>query len=253
MRLLEAIIDANHRAINGDKSAALSPKDYGDSLPIAALTCIDPRLNPLFPGIMGLRAEDFIWLRNAGNILTSPLSSTMRSLSLACVIKGAKEIAIIGHTDCQVCKTSVMQLMDRFKLLGIDRSQLPANLVEYFGLFASERQNIMKSVEIARKSPLIGPKIPIHGLLVDISTGKLEWVVNGYLISTTSTVPPSQLPQNIQSVSKIAESIIEEVVDVSKEVGQEALQENKDFLEKWKAQVKVVPSKVVGKKAIKIK
>src|SRR5204862_3635603 len=31
-----------------------------------------------------------------------------------------------------------------------------------------------------RQSPLIGPKIPVHGLLVDIETGKLEWLVNGY-------------------------------------------------------------------------
>jgi carbonic anhydrase len=27
---------------------------------------------------------------------------------------------------------------------------------------------------------LIGPKIPVQGLLVDIHTGKLEWLVNGY-------------------------------------------------------------------------
>ncbi len=31
-----------------------------------------------------------------------------------------------------------------------------------------------------RHSPLIGPKIPVHGLLVDIETGKVEWLVNGY-------------------------------------------------------------------------
>jgi carbonic anhydrase len=35
-------------------------------------------------------------------------------------------------------------------------------------------------VDIVRQSPLIGPKIPVHGLLVDIETGKVEWLVNGY-------------------------------------------------------------------------
>jgi hypothetical protein len=57
---------------------------------------------------------------------------------------------------------------------------LPDNLTEFFGLFASERQNVLRGAELVRQSPLIGPKIPVHGLLADIETGKLEWLVNGY-------------------------------------------------------------------------
>src|SRR5947207_14808610 len=102
MRLFEAIIDANHRALAGDADAGLRPADFSDEVPIAALTCIDPRLNPLMPAVLGLPPEQFIWLRNAGNIITGPVSSTMRSLSLACAVKGAKEIVIIGHTDSLV-------------------------------------------------------------------------------------------------------------------------------------------------------
>lgn len=180
MRLFEAILDANHRALAGDQTAGLHPKDFADSLPLVALTCIDPRLNPLMPAVLGIPEEQFIWLRTAGNIITSSTSSTVRSLALACSIKGGREIAIIGHTDCAVRKTSVVELTDRFRALGIDRSRLPDNLNEFFGLFASERQNVMRGVEFVRQSPVIGPKIPVHGLLVDIETGKLESVVNGY-------------------------------------------------------------------------
>ena len=115
MRLFEAIIDANHRAIAGDASAGLHPADFADELPVIALTCVDPRLNAIFPNALALPAEQFIWLRNAGNIITQPLSSTMRSLALACAVKGGKEIAIIGHTDCQVRKTTAMQLLNKFK------------------------------------------------------------------------------------------------------------------------------------------
>ena len=172
MRLFEAIIEANHRAAAGDQSAGLRPADFADSLPIAALTCIDVRLNPLLPEVLGIPEEQFIWLRNAGNIITGPVSSTMRSLSLACAVKGAEEIVIIGHTDCQVCKTSTMQLLERLKNLGIERHLLPDNVNEYFGMFGSERQNVLKGCEIVRASPLIGPKIPVHGLLLDIQTGK---------------------------------------------------------------------------------
>jgi carbonic anhydrase len=103
-----------------------------------------------------------------------------RSLALACAVKGAKEIAIIGHTDCLVAKTSMIQLLERFRALGIERHLLPDNLNEYFGLFSSERQNVIKGADIVRQSPLIGPKIAVHGLLVDINNGKLEWLVNGY-------------------------------------------------------------------------
>lgn len=180
MRLFEAILEANHRAVAGDQSAGLHPAEYADALPIAALTCIDVRLGPLIPEVLGVPEDQFIWLRNAGNIITGPLSSTMRSLAMACAVKGGKEIAIIGHTDCQVCKTTTLQLIERFKNLGVERHVLPENVNEYFGMFASERQNVLKACELVRASPLIGPKIPVQGLLVDIQTGKLEWLVNGY-------------------------------------------------------------------------
>src|SRR6266404_4621217 len=180
MRLLEAVIDANHRALAGDTNAGLHPAEFENELPLVALTCIDARLNALLPQVLGVPAEKFIWLRNAGNIITGPLSSTIRSLALACAVKGGKEIAIIGHTDCQVAKTSAAQLIDRLRELGVERHLLPDNLIEYFGLFGSERQNVIKAADIARSSPLLGPKVPVHGLLVDIQTGKLEWLVNGY-------------------------------------------------------------------------
>ena len=180
MRLFEAIIDANHRAVAGDQSAGVHPAEFESEFPIVALTCIDVRLNPLLPEVLGVPKEQFIWLRNAGNIVTAPLSSTMRSLALACAVKGGKEIAIIGHTDCQVGKTTTMELIDRFRALGVERHLLPANVNEFFGMFASERANVIKAADIVRQSPLIGPKTAVHGLLLDIETGKVEWLVNGY-------------------------------------------------------------------------
>jgi len=186
MHLFEAIIEANHRAIAGDTAAGIRPADFADVLPVVGLICIDPRLDPLVPEVMGLLEDQFLCVRNPGNIVTSSTSSTVRSLALACAIKHAGEVVILGHTDCAVRKTSVLELTERFRALGIDRTRLPDNLTEYFGLFASERQNVIRAVELVRASPLISPKIPVHGLLVDIDTGRLEWVVNGY-----QTLPPA--------------------------------------------------------------
>ncbi|MHB8524331.1 MAG: beta-class carbonic anhydrase [Limisphaerales bacterium] len=198
MRLFEAIVDANHRAGLVPAKPELKRADLADSLPVVALTCIDPRLNALLPGALGIGPEDFIWLRNAGNIIFDPLSTMMRTLALACALKGGREIAIIGHTDCRVRQTTVMDLIERFRALGIDRAQLPENLNEFFGLFASERQNVIGGVEVVRGSPLIGPQIPVHGLLIDVASGHLEWIVNGYqslatpLRATASKTKPTE-------------------------------------------------------------
>jgi carbonic anhydrase len=190
MRLLEAIVAANHRALAGDGSAGVRPHEHAGALPLAALTCIDPRLNPLIPEVLGVPEEAFIWLRNAGNIITSPLSSTMRSLALACAVKGAKEIVIVGHTDCRVRQTSTLALIEAFRGFGVERGQLPENLQEFFGLFASERQNVLKAVEHVQSSPLLGAKIPVHGLLLDVESGRLEWIVNGYQRATGAGAGP---------------------------------------------------------------
>jgi carbonic anhydrase len=197
MRLFDAILDANHRALNGDRQAGVHVADYASELPLIALTCIDPRLNRFFPGVLGLPEEHFIWLRNAGNIITGPLSSTLRSVALACAVKGGREIAIIGHTDCQVRQATIPFLLDRFKALGVDRRHLPENLADYFGLFASERANVIRGVDFIRQSPLIGPAINVHGLIVDVQTGRLDWIVNGYdaLEKAAKAQPGMELPE----------------------------------------------------------
>lgn len=206
MRLFEAILDANHRAVAGDANASLHPSDFAAELPVVVLTCIDPRLNRLFPGVLGLTEEEFIWTRNAGNIITGPLSSTMRSLALACAVKGGKEVAIIGHTDCQVGKTTTMQLLDRFRAAGVERHALPPNLNEFFGTFGSEQQNVIKAADLARRSPLIGPTVPVHGLMVDLATGKLEWIVNGYQTLATAT---GQLPGALRKADQTLDALEE--------------------------------------------
>ena len=209
MRLLEAILDANHRAPSADRKIELSADAFADALPLALLTCIDPRLNHRFPELLGVPEDRLIWLRTAGNIITGPLSSTTRSLALGCAIKGGKEIAIIGHTDCLVGKTSTLQLTDRLRDQGVDRTRLPENLNEFFGLFASERQNVLKAAEFVRQSPLIGANTPVHGLLLDLQTNRLEWVVNGYQRFVTSTSPAPQsapTPSTLGLDIKIGES-----------------------------------------------
>lgn len=213
MRLFEAIVQANHRAVAGDASAGLRLGDFAQSLPIAALTCIDPRLNAFMPNVLGVPEEQFIWLRNAGNIITGPQSSTSRSIALACAVKGARELAVIGHTDCLVCKTGALELISRFSALGVVRAALPDNLNEFFGLFASERQNVMQAVSYLRESPLIGKQVPVHGLLVDIRTGRLEWLVNGYDAPPTSDAGTTAHSEDLRFADLLKGSLAAKLID----------------------------------------
>ena len=179
MRLLETIVRGTTGFASVDSSEAVWAGE-ADRYPIAVLSCIDSRLNRLVPEVMRVGEDHLVWLRNAGNIITGPMSSTMRSLALACMIKGAREVVVMGHTDCQVCKATVFELTEKLRTAGIPRAGLPENLVDYFGLFASERQNVQKAVDIIRSSPIIPRSMPVHGLLLDLRARRLEWVVNGY-------------------------------------------------------------------------
>jgi carbonic anhydrase len=218
MRLFEAILAAHDRLASGrEQEVSLPLAEFASSLPIAALTCIDPRLNHLLPDALGIPEKDFIWLRNAGNIITGPLSSTMRSLALGCAVKGAKEIAIIGHTDCLVGKTTAMALIEKLGALGIDRHKLPENLVEYFGLFGTERQNVIRGVDFVRSSPIIGAKIPVHGLLIDIQSGKLEWIVNGYQSFATAAAAQGKATEFFQK----ADDTLDRFTKIGQVVAQE--------------------------------
>jgi len=249
MRLFEAIVDANHRAIAGDKEAGLHPADFAEELPVIALTCIDPRLNAIFPNALALPAEQFIWLRNAGNIIFDPMSSITRTLALACAVKGGREIAIIGHTDCQIAKTTTMQLLDRLKSLGIERHLLPDNLNEFFGMFGSERQNVIKACDIIQHSPLIGPKIPVHGLLVDTETGKLDWVVNGYqTLETVASHPVA--PANLigQTTDKLGHFNIGEMKFPETKIGEMAAHAE-DWIKQKAAQTEAKVAEDVARSA----
>ena len=245
MRLLEAIIDANHRAVAGDAKAGIHPDEFAEELPLVALTCIDPRLNPLMPQVLGVPQEEFICLRNAGNIVTSSTSSTCRSLALACAVKGGKEILIIGHSDCQVAKTTTMQLLERLRALGVERHLLPDNLNEFFGIFASERQNVHKAVEFVRQSPLIGPKIPVHGLMVDINSGKLEWLVNGYESLSTMASRWNEVVrsagQTIDALKPMADFNIGEMKFPGTKIG-EAVTKAEDWLAEKVQQLEIKPA-----------
>jgi carbonic anhydrase len=51
-------------------------------------------------------------------------------------------------------------------------------LLRWLGAFNDVHVNVREVVNVIRRSPYL-PKIPVHGLVIDIITGKLEMVDRG--------------------------------------------------------------------------
>ena len=70
--------------------------------------------------------------------------------------------------------------------LGVDPNQLIKQeglgdlqgLVRWLGAFRDVHVNVGEVVKVIRNSPYL-PKLPVHGLVIDIETGKLEMVDRG--------------------------------------------------------------------------
>jgi carbonic anhydrase len=126
---------------------------------------------------------------------------------------------------------------------------LPDNLNEFFGMFGSERQNVLKACDIIRHSPLIGPKIPVHGLLVDTETGKLDWVVNGYQTLETAASHPVA-PANLigQTTDKLGHFNIGEMKFPEAKIGELAAHAE-DWMKQKAAQTEAKVAENVARSA----
>jgi len=109
MELIEEILQTN------EKFCANPPKNYegedyhASKLPkkkLAIVTCMDTRLVDFLEPALGLTRGDVKVIKTAGNCITGVFDSTVKSL-LVCIYElGVKEIAVIGHHECGIAKTT---------------------------------------------------------------------------------------------------------------------------------------------------
>jgi len=112
-------------------------------------------------------------------------------------------------------------------------------LTEYFGVFASEQQNVIRGVDFVRHSPLIGPRIPVHGLMVDTATGKLDWIVNGYDALDRPTVPappPLQMPSIGAAAGELVSRASAELSGLK--IAEEKIGETTSRVSQWASEIK---------------
>ena len=158
---------------------------------MAVVTCMDCRLVTMFEQALGLERGDVLELRTAGATISRPertgaASDLIRSLAGGIYLLGVREVAVIGHTQCGLSHSNPTALIASMQALGVDPDRLireqgledTQGLVDWLGAFNDVHINVREVVNVIRHSPFL-PKIPVHGLVINIETGKLEMVERG--------------------------------------------------------------------------
>ena len=154
----------------------------------AVVTCMDCRLVQMFEDALGLERGDVLELRTAGATIAEPerepaANDLIRSLAGGIYLLGVREVLVVGHTECGLSRINPTALAASMQALGVDPQQLIEQeglkdvngLVRWFGAFSDVHINVKEVVDVIRNSPFL-PKIPVHGCVIDINTGKLTLV-----------------------------------------------------------------------------
>lgn len=182
---LEEILAYNEQFVqNGEYEPFLTDR-YPDKR-MAILTCMDTRLIDLLPRAMNLKNGDAKIIRNAGAIVYQPFGNMMRSLMVSVYDLGADEVFVVGHHDCGMTGIDPEIVFNKMVERGVDPEMF--TILRHAGIdlnrwltgFDSVQEGVERSVTIIRNHPLLPPGMPVHGLIIDPLTGKLDVVSDGY-------------------------------------------------------------------------
>ncbi len=184
MRILDQILLVNHEFLQESNKPSVQPFPSGiPSRQLAIFACMDTRLvNFLLPAIGVSRGEAKL-IQNAGNTLTGPLCSIIRSLVVSIFELGVREIVVIGHLDCGMAKLDTNSLFQKMIARGISPEAIKMakdELKRWVERFRDPFENVIDVVAQIRDNPLIPADVPVHGLMFDPNLGRVEVLVNGY-------------------------------------------------------------------------
>ena len=181
---LSELLDYNAKFVADGEYEQFRTTRYPDKR-MVILSCMDTRLTELLPKAMNLRNGDAKILHNAGAILTQPFGNIMRSIIVAVYELGADEIFVIGHHDCGMTGLNSDKIISKMIENGIDEDVIDTlqhsgiHLSRWLTGFDNVWEGVNKSVSIIRNHPLLPENLPVHGLIIDPLTGKLELVTDG--------------------------------------------------------------------------
>ena len=185
MKLLNDILEHNEKFVENKDYEEFQTTKFPKKR-IVILTCMDTRLIELLPKAMNLKNGDAKIIKSAGAIIAHPFGGIMRSILVALYELGADELYIVGHYDCGMSSVDVNHMKGSMNERGIDTETF--KMLEYSGIdlcdwlrgFDDVTESVIESVDAARNHPLMADDIPIHGLVADPDTGRLDVIVDGY-------------------------------------------------------------------------
>lgn len=185
--LLDEVMEANREFLA--RRPAPRPTSLGDKH-LLVVTCMDPLLTTLLPRAMGVGTEETFMIRVAGNRADGPEGDPVRSVVTALVLGFATEVFLVGHTDCLMSTASTSAVMDGMQKTGLRRETFGGrDIRSWIGLLASIRSNALEAAKVIRGSPFLPPGTPVHALVVDTESGKLEILANGYQLIPKTDAP----------------------------------------------------------------
>ena len=173
MMILNEILENNKKFVDEFEGEELS---HHPQKKLAILTCMDCRLTGFLEPALGIGRGDAKIIKNAGNTIVG--EDAIRSIAAAIFSLGTEEVLVIGHTECGMAGSDPDKLRNAMIERGIPQEEIDkVDLKSWIGGFEDEEENVIDTVEKIRNHPLI-PDVPIHGLMMDIVTGKLDVVVD---------------------------------------------------------------------------
>ena len=184
MTILKEILEFNEDFVQDKKYEPFITTKYPDKH-IVVLSCMDTRLVELLPKAMNLRNGDVKIVKSAGALISHPFGAVMRSLLVAVYELQADEVYVVGHYDCGMSAVDPESMLSKM----VDRGVSPETIemMEYAGIdlkdflrgFGDVATSVIKSVDTIRNHPLMVKDIPVHGLVIDPNTGRLDLIADG--------------------------------------------------------------------------
>lgn len=184
MSLLHDILAFNEQFVATKEYEKYRTTKFPDKR-LVVISCMDTRLVELLPRAMNLKNGDVKIIKTAGAIVSHPFGSVMRSILVAIYELNAQEVCVIGHYDCGMSSINVSNLADKAIHMGIPAETLTIlkrsgiRLEKWLKGFDNVVEAVSSSVELVRNHPLLPAHIPVHGLIIDPESGKLDLVVDG--------------------------------------------------------------------------
>ena len=185
MRILDEVLAYNEQFVKDKEYEEFATSKLPNKR-MVILSCMDTRLMELLPHALNVKNGDVKLIKNAGAVINHPFGSVMRSILVAIYQLQADEVLVIGHHDCGMGGLKADDMIPNMKKRGVTQKTL--DTLEYSGInvqswlkgFSNVEDSVAHSVDVIKNHPLLPENTPVHGLVINPETGKLDLVVNGY-------------------------------------------------------------------------